>query len=243
MSNLTLPTGKIAPSVVNPRTMVIFSQKKTGKTHALSELEDNLIINFEHGADFYESMRINIDSLQQFDELAKLFHKETPHYKFITLDTVTSLKEKLLNQLAVRTYNKDTGKSEAADFDIDRLEYGKGQVYKREALFKIMEFFTRFCDTLIIVGHVSDKSISTSGQTIKELNLEGKLKDLLALRVDAIGYMYRNTEKPNINMLSFIHSEEIVGGTRCKHLRNKEFEISELINDDKLETHWDKIFI
>jgi hypothetical protein len=31
MSNLTLPTGKIAPSVVNPRTMVIFSQKKTGK--------------------------------------------------------------------------------------------------------------------------------------------------------------------------------------------------------------------
>ena len=161
MSNLTLPTKKIPASVVNPRTMVIFSQKKTGKTHALSELDGNLIINFEHGADFYDSMRINIDSLQQFDELAKLFHKENPHYKFITLYTVTSLKEKLLNQLAVRTYNKDTGKSEAADFDIDRLEYGKGQVYKREALFKIMEFLTRFCDTLIIVGHVADKSIST----------------------------------------------------------------------------------
>jgi hypothetical protein len=106
-----------------------------------------------------------------------------------------------------------------------------------------MEFFTKFCKTLIIVGHVADKSVSSTGQTIKELNLDGKLKDLLALRVDAIGYMYRSPEEKNVNMLSFAHTDDVIGGSRSKHLRNKEFKISELNEQDELVTYWDKIFI
>lgn len=241
--NFLLPTKPQQPTVVNARTMVIFSQKKTGKTHALSQLPNSLILDMEGGADFYECTKVNMTNINEFDMIIQAFSEQKPQYDYIIIDTVTSLKEKVLNQLAVRTYNREENKNENLDFDVDKLAYGKGQVYKREALFKIMEFFVKFCKTLIIVGHVSDKSVTSTGQTIKELNLEGKLKDLLALRVDAIGYMYRNTEKPNINMLSFIHSEDIIGGTRPKHLRNREFEISELVNNDKLETHWEKIFI
>jgi|688.fasta_scaffold368060_2 hypothetical protein len=241
--SLVLPTKKTPPSIVNPRQMIIFGQKKSGKSSLLSELEDNLILDFEGGVDFYTAMKLSIKNIDEFDAVAKLFHTEKPHYKYITIDTVTSLKEVLLNQLAVRQYNKDEGKNENYDFDVDRLAYGKGQVYKREALFKIMEFFTKYCDTLILVGHVADKSTTTTGQTIKELNLEGKLKDILALRVDAIGYLYRNPEKKNVNMLSFMHSEEVIGGSRCKHLRDKEFEISTLDENGDIVTNWDKIFI
>jgi hypothetical protein len=197
----------------------------------------------EGGSDFYECTKVNMNNINDFDSIVQAFSEQKPQYNYIIIDTVTSLKEKVLNQLAVRSYNREENKSESMDFDVDKLAYGKGQVYKREALFKIMEFFTKFCKTLIIVGHVADKSVSSTGQTIKELNLDGKLKDLLALRVDAIGYMYRSPEEKNVNMLSFAHTDDVIGGSRSKHLRNKEFKISELNEQDELVTYWDKIFI
>jgi len=241
--NFLLPTKPQQPTVVNPRTMVIFSQKKTGKTHALSQLSNSLILDMEGGADFYECTKVNMTNLNEFDTIIQAFSEQKPQYDYIIIDTVTSLKEKVLNQLAVRSYNREENKNESFDFDVDKLAYGKGQVYKREALFKIMEFFTKFCKTLIVVGHVSDKSVTASGQTIKELNLEGKLKDLLALRVDAIGYMYRDPENKNSNILSFTHTDDVIGGSRSKHLRNKEFKISELNEKDELVTFWNQIFI
>lgn len=243
MSDFLLPSEKAKASLVNPRTIVIFSQKKTGKTSALAELEDNLILDFDGSCGYYDAMSINIQDLDTLDNFSKALHTSGKKYKYITIDTVTGLKEKILNQLAVRAYNKDESKNEDLNFDIDKLAFGRGQVYKREALFRMMEFLTKYCNTLIIVGHVADKSVTTTGQTVKDLNLEGKLKDILAYRVDAIGYLYRNSEKPNSNILSFAHSDEVLGGSRSKHLRGKEFEISTLDENGDIVTHWDKIFI
>ena len=243
-NQFVLPKEKTKASRKNPRTVVLFSQKKTGKTDALTKLDDNLILDFDGSCEFYDAMAMPMSTLEDLDKTLIALKEQNAHYKYITIDTVTALKEKILNQIAVRRYNKEEDKSLELDYDITKLAYGLGYTYKKEALFKLFEYLQQFCDTLIITGHVADKSVTTTGQTIKELNLEGKLKDILALHVDAIGYIYRHPDKENINMLSFTHSEEVIGGTRSKHLRNKEFVISELKEgEEEITTHWDKIFI
>jgi hypothetical protein len=55
--------------------------------------------------------------------------------------------------------------------------------------------------------------------------------------------MYRDPENKNSNILSFTHTDDVIGGSRSKHLRNKEFKISELNEKDELVTFWNQIFI
>ena len=49
-----------------------------------------------------------------------------------------------------------------------------------------MKFFRKYCNTLILLGHVSDKTMGTTeGElNVKELDIEGKLKNILALNIN-----------------------------------------------------------
>ena len=66
-----------------------------------------------------------------------------------------------------------------------------------------------------------------------------KLKSILGAEADAIGLLYRSEHKKN--MLSFVTTDDVICGARPTHLKDQEFIISELI-DDKLVTHWDKVY-
>ena len=60
---------------------------------------------------------------------------------------------------------------------------------------------------------------------------------------DAIGVLYRAKENPNQVIISFETNErDLATGARSKHLRQQKFVISELV-DDKVITHWDKIYL
>ena len=72
-----------------------------------------------------------------------------------------------------------------------------------------------------------------------DLDLTGKLKRIASSNSDAIGYLFRRGNK---NVLSFKTTDEISCGARPEHLRNKEIELSELV-DEKVVVSWDKIFI
>jgi len=73
-----------------------------------------------------------------------------------------------------------------------------------------------------------------------DLDLTGKLKRISCSNSDAIGYLYR---KGKTNILSFKTSDEIACGARPEHLRNQEFVVSEVTEDNKINVDWSKIYI
>jgi len=241
---MTLIKGVTKATLVNPRTMIVFSFPKCGKTELVSQLDNHLIVDYDDAADWYENNAVQISSLKQHSALLKELREDSCHFKYIILDTITSMAITVANQLAVYAYNKDNNTSKSLSWDINLLEYGKGVHYVRNAMQRIIKSFQPYCDTLVLCGHVLDKAANSGGNqlSIKEIDLPGKLKNIIGLKVDAIGLLYRR--ETNKNYLSFLHSEEVTGGNRAKHLRNKEFLISELDSKtDALTTHWDKIFI
>lgn len=230
--------------VVNAREMIIFSLPKVGKTSLMTKLPgEYLILDFEGGTDYFNCNAININNVEIFLQLQKELVAEKPMYDFIVIDTLTSLYDNVGNALAVMSYNKEEGKNKPLNFDITTLSYGLGYTYKRNTIQKLISFLKNYCKTLIILGHVADKSMgdTSANLNIKDLAIEGKLKDILALKTDAMGLLYR--ADIGVNKLSFNPSTGLIGGTRIPHLSNQEFIISELDENGNLITHWDKIFI
>lgn len=233
----------------NPREMIIFSYPKIGKTELMTHLPgDYLILDFDDGMAYYEGSYIKVKDYKTFTQLTKEFSEEKPHFNYIVIDTVTMLYDTITNILAIKNYNADpmNAKNQIKDpnYDITNLAYGAGYGYKRNALQQILNFFKPYCDCLIILGHVADKSLKTDKDgegNVKDLALEGKLKDILALKTDAMGLLYRSS--PTENTISFNPSIGLIGGTRIPHLSNKEFVISKKLEDGTLETYWDKIFV
>jgi len=233
----------------NAREMIIFSYPKIGKTELMTHLPGSyLILDFDDGMAYYSGNYIKVNDYTTFSQLCKEFEEKKPQFDFIVFDTITMLYDTVTNTLAIKNYNKDpmNAKNQIKDlkYDITNLSYGAGYGYKRNALQQIINFFKPYCKCLILLGHVADRSLKTDKDgegNVKDLAIEGKLKDILALKTDAMGLLYRSS--PNENTISFNPSIGLIGGTRIPHLSNKEFVISKKLEDGTLETYWDKIFV
>ena len=252
---MNLPSKKVKATGVNPETMVIFSQPKMGKTSAVANLENCLIIDIEKGSNFVDALKINViaEAKEQkklpivilkklINTIAKENKKRGEYvYRYIALDTVSSL-EDIVIPLANSMYqNTPMGRNWEGD-SVLTLPQGAGYYYIREALNNIINSLSSICETLIILGHVKDKLIEVEGKEMNErgLALAGKSPAIICSQVDAVGYFYRDENEGRIN---FKPSESLLSGTRVKHLRNQDILLSEF-DEEKQEvvTHWDKIF-
>ena len=251
---IELPLKKVKASRVNPKSMIIFSQPKVGKTTIVSELEDCLIIDIEDGSEFVDAVKINVLGLAKREELDPLsalksvidkIREENEKkgdfvYRFIALDTVTALEEIVL-PLANQMYrNTSLGRNWQGD-DVTTLPKGAGYGYTRRALSKVLNEIKSLCDTLIILGHVKDKLVDKNGKEMTErgLDLTGKSSSILCSQVDAIGYLYR---KDNKTIINFKPSESLICGARNEHM--KDLEITVAVSDDQgnLKIDWSQIF-
>ena len=96
---------------------------------------------------------------------------------------------------------------------------------------------------VIFTAHVKDVSVDAKDREIStfDIDLTGKLKRIVANKVDAIGYMFR---KGNENIITFKSGNDIVAGTRPEHLQEKEIVLTR--KDDKtkkLQGNWNEIFL
>lgn len=243
---MELPTEIVKAERVNPKTLLLFALPKVGKTTILSKLENNLIVDLEEGSKFVDALKIEINSFEEMKDLIKSLNKKKKEtgelpYKYITLDTVTALEDMILPYAAEKYKDTSMGKNWKGD-DVRKLPNGSGYLYMREAFFEVINYFTKFCDTLILVGHLKDKLIERDGQehTEKSVDLTGKIKSLTAAKVDAIGYMYA---KDNSRYINFEPSEEVISGNRAAHLSGKTIKVSEKKEDGKINIMWNEIFI
>jgi hypothetical protein len=237
---MELPTSKTKATLTDPGKLIIYSKPKTGKTSLLAELENNLIIDLENGTQYYDALKVNINSVQELMDLIKSIIAAGRPYKYITLDTLTKL-EDLALPYALTLYKQTPMGKSFTGLNVLDLPNGAGYKYLRDAMTNLLNAIYKCADRVILLGHLKTTNIEKNGKEVsaKELDLTGKIKSMVSADVDAIGLLYRGED--NKNILSFKTTDDVICGARPVHLKDQEIIISELI-DGKFITHWDKIY-
>jgi hypothetical protein len=266
---MTIPQAKVnkEPTNVDPRKLVILAQTKVGKTELAMQLKGNLIIDLEDSTGFYKGPAeiynlaemhreflakneakptFEAFTLRFLFNLVRKAQEEGPLCDYLTIDTTTMLQE-LAKIHAKKKYTDSPQGKNFKDDDITMLPMGLGYSYLRvsfKQLYNMLSVVAR--KGLILLAHPKDSSVILDGKELKaiDINLIGKLKQLVAADVDAIGVLYRDPKRPNVNVLSFkttVRNEFC--GSRSPHLSNQVIDISEKLEDDTLVANWDKIFL
>lgn len=239
---ITLPTSKTPAATQDPKNLIIYGVPKVGKTTLLSTLDNNLILDFEDGSDYVEALKIKIHTLQDLLETCKAIQEAGKPYKFITIDTVTTIEE-FAKPIALQQY-KATPAGANFNGDILLAPNGAGYGYVRSAVEKLLDMIGKCAQNIILVGHVKDKSIvSASGAEVgnlKDFDLTGKLGRILAAKSDAIGFIHR--DKDSNLCINFETNGEATAGARPKHLANKSIIVAERQENGEFVSHWERIY-
>jgi hypothetical protein len=237
---MELPKIKTKATLTDPGKLIIYSKPKTGKTSLLAELENNLIIDLENGTQYYDALKVSINSVQELMDLIKAIIAAGRPYKYITLDTLTKLEDLALPYALTLYKQTPMGKSFTGTNVLD-LPNGAGYKYLRDAMTNLLNAIYKCSDRVILLGHLKSTNIEKNGKEVsaRELDLTGKIKSMVSADVDAIGLLYRGEN--NQNILSFKTTDDVICGARPTHLKDQDIIISELV-DGKFITHWDKIY-
>lgn len=242
---IVLPTEKVKAKVKNPRFLILFGKPKSGKTTIASDLKDNLIIDLEGGSEFLEALSVQARNINDLGEIASAIRQKNKEcggyfYKHITIDNATRLEELTLSY-ALTLYNQ-TPMGKGFKGDIRTLPQGGGWFYIRQAVRKVIDMFRDLCEEFILVGHTKDKLVNKDGEELSEMQLDlaGKLSDIICGEADAIGYVYR---KKNQTLISFQGGENNIVEARAPHLRGQKIIIAESDNDGRVTTYWERIYL
>lgn len=246
MEGLTLPTGKIPAVSTNPKYLILYGMPKAGKTSALAQLEDNLIIDLEGGSLFVDAMAIQARTIEDLGKIAQAIrakNTEVGHnfYKHITIDNATRLEDICMSYACTLYRKTELGKNWKGD-DVTTLARGAGYKYLRDAVKKVIDMFKDLCDEFILVGHVKDSITEKDGQEVnaKEIDLVGKLGRIVCGLADAVGYVYR---KENETHISFKGGDgDSVLEARATHIAGKDIVIATGNEDGTITTYWDRIY-
>lgn len=242
---VTLPTSKVPATSTNPNFMILYGRPKAGKTSALAQLDNNLIVDLEGGSTFIDAMAVQARSVNELGEIAQAIrakNTEVGHnfYKHITIDNATRLEEICLPYAAILYRQTPMGKNWKGT-DVRLLPNGSGYMYIRQAVRKIIDMFKDLCNEFILVGHVKDVQIEQNGEELSEmaLDLVGKLSSIICGEADAVGYVYR---KGNETHISFKGGDGTIKEARAPHLRGQDIIIATGNEDGTITTYWNKIY-
>tara|TARA_R110000824_G_scaffold100674_2_gene239303 strand:+ start:2874 stop:3545 length:672 start_codon:yes stop_codon:yes gene_type:complete len=200
----------------DPKVMLLYGAPKVGKTTALSQLDNCLIIDTEQGANMLDGY---IEQVNTREDLIVLLQEaqEGHDYKYVAIDTIDKIAE---------WAEESVCREEAVDA-IQDLAFGKGFGMVREKVLNTVKAMKKIFPHVIVIGHRKWARAIVDSKGIVEpesLDLTGKLKNMLMADCDAIGYVYRDDENKKL-MVSFKANEALEAGSRSPHLRGKEIEL------------------
>lgn len=233
INNMKLPTEKIKAVRKSPKNMIIYGAPKIGKTTALAQLENCLIIDLEDGSDMLDALKVKVKNFAELTEVGKAVMAAGRPYKYIAVDTITKLEEwceaegKKIYQKTPMGKNFDKNNE---GLSVLSLANGGGYLYLRMAYKKWIDRLNKLADHVILVGHLKDKILEKKGKevAVKDLDLTGKIKSISCANADAVGFIYRENDQ---TMISF-ETQDLAAGCRAKHLAGK-----------AMPLEWSKIFI
>tara|TARA_R100001129_G_C5290787_1_gene239624 strand:- start:543 stop:1214 length:672 start_codon:yes stop_codon:yes gene_type:complete len=197
----------------NPKSLLLYGAPKVGKTTALSQLEDCLIIDTEGGANMIEGY---VESVNNREELIKVLKEaqDGHEYKYVAIDTIDK----------IATWAENAVCAEENVSAVQDLAFGKGFGMVREKVLNTVKILKEIFPHVIIIGHRKWARAIVDSKAIVEpesLDLTGKLKNMLMADCDAIGYVYRDEDSSKL-MVSFKANDALEAGSRSPHLKGKE---------------------
>jgi len=244
--SLTLPTKPIPAESGNPEFMILYGDPKVGKTSALAQLPDSLIIDLENGTKYVDAVAIQARTIEDLGKIAQLIRAKNEElgkkaYRRIIIDNCSDL-EKICLPYAAKLYrSSDIKNSTWKGEDVRDIPFGAGyrQLYK--ALDKVFAMFQELCDEFVLVGHEATKTKTIKGieQEVETLSLAGNYGMDLLKRASAVGHMYR---KGNEVHIEFFGDDNTRMGSRPPHLAGEDIVISTKNEDKSITTYWDKVY-
>lgn len=259
-----LPEDKVKATRVNPKMIITYGMPKVGKTTILNELESNLILDMEGGAESIDSLRLPVKYIDGptlyskekskeneivatsyntvFKDIcqygADLVAKGLPvkfPYRRISLDTGDKFEEMCEVTATLKYRNTVLGKS----FDggsVIELPKGAGYGLLRNEVVYNLEMMSKVCETLILNCHTKDKITDKGGVEIssKDLSLTGKLGSILCAKADMIIYLYREPGKPLMGSLE-TYEGGVMGARKFPHLEG--------LYGTRFEFAWSKLLV
>lgn len=240
---IILPTEPEKASRINIGSLCIYGLPKSGKTTALSELPNCLIIDTEKGSEFVGGLKMIMP--EEFGPVAKFkwlrdiaaeIKKQGRPYDYVAIDTFSELDNlsewvgtwNYMNSVIGKNFNRDangnmlkpTDSSYQSVLNLPGKDgFSPGYKWTRDAILGIFEDLKglgKICT--IFVCHVSDKMVAkgTNKEVMtKDLALTGKVRDIIPRVVDATANVWNEDGK---FMISFIGNVDKIGGVRAPHL-------------------------
>jgi len=196
--------------------MLLYGAPKVGKTTALSQLNDCLIIDTEQGANMVEGYVESANRREEFINILKEA-KDGHDYTYVAIDTIDKIAD-----WADKSVCQEENVSAVQD-----LAFGKGFALSRDKVLNTVNVLRDIFPYVILIGHRKWAQAVVDGKAIvqpESLDLTGKLKNMIMADCDAIGYVYRDEEKDNL-MVSFKANDALEAGSRSPHLRGKEIQL------------------
>ena len=185
-----------------------------------------------------------------YDKDTKIY---TPKYKYLIVDTFTRLDSwaeivgtlNYMSKAQGKKFNLNEKGEKLAptskDFEtVHEIPQGFGYKHSREVM---LDWYNKICmlaPRTIFVCHVKDKLVATNlGEAVatKEINLTGKVKEIIASKVDTIMYGFRDGNK----LMASFSGED---GTRSAYLSGKTIVLTESNDEGEIiVNNWDKIFV
>jgi hypothetical protein len=244
---LKLPTEPVEVDKMNPVISIFYGATKVGKTGALAELPDNLILDLERGSETYKCLRMRVDTYKEFIAITKKLGEGEHKYKFLTIDTIDRFIEWIEAAIVVDWNEAQKKVKEPVFIKVySEIPYGKGYDLVRLKMREWLNYLRKIVPHVILVGHLKRTIIGDSTVEVKEDNLDlvGKVRNTVCADADAVGLFFRGKDADNSSVLkvSFRSSEQSAAGSRIGHLKGKIIELSKANEDGTYTTNWDLIF-
>ena len=243
---ITLPTQKVPATSTNPQYLVLYGLPKAGKTSAVAQLENNLIIDLEGGSKFIDALAVQARTINDLGEIAQAIrakNDELGHnfYKHITIDNATRLEDICMSYACTLYRQTELGKNWRGT-DVTTLARGAGYKYLRDAVKKVIDMFKDLCDEFILIGHVKDSITDKDGEEVnaKEIDLVGKLGKIICGMADAVGYVYRKDNETHISFKS--GGDGTIMEARARHIAGRDVIIATGNEDGSITTYWDRVY-
>jgi len=222
---MNLPTTPTGPLVTSPKSLIIYGAPKIGKTSIVACLPKSLLVDIEDGSDYVTATKIKISNVFEFVGLEEAIKKAQKPYDYLILDTLDKLEE-WCEEEATRRYKASGVGQNFKGKSVLELPMGGGYMHLRNVFYEYFQRFKQLAPRCILIGHLRDKMLGTDGKEVaaKDLDLTGKIRNITCAYADAIGYCYRNKEGQLF--LSFKTTDTANCGSRCDHLKGKEFAFS-----------------
>lgn len=242
----------------NPKHLLLYGGLKIGKSSIASHISQNynaLWLDYEDASDVHPGRKINIlkmlrvcredkPSLTLVDFLTELYEELAQNPVDILIHDKLDNLETFAEVWATRYYKSLPIGKNFTGSTVLQLDKGAGYLYLRECFKKLWTALMPAAKHHIFLCSIRDKYIEKGGTGVStstdDIQLTGKIREIVCGTCDAIGFMYR--QKNGDNYVTFrTNDNNTFCGSRIKRLEGKCFSFSSM-KDGKLSVALDEIY-